>query len=261
MHFVRVFNASTLNAFADFAATYTVRTWTFAWLGRIIAQVVFFTLIGTLLGSPETQRYLLIGAAVMAIVTDVLFTCASSTWERRAGTLPLLVASPGSLLAVFAGRSIQWVPSSLATSSVCLLGVGPLFGVTWSFPSALVLVFVLFVTAATTYCFALAPGALVLNAMDLRNLVANVIGALITAFCGAVVPVSFWPSWIGWVVNLVPVTHGLRAVRELASGGFDVLPHLGYAVLTAVIWLVVAGWLLRRLAEQGRRDGTIEFGD
>ncbi|GLZ29039.1 hypothetical protein Lesp02_12290 [Lentzea sp. NBRC 105346] len=260
MHWIRVFAASTVNAAADFAATYTWRTWTFAWLSRIIAQVLFFTLIGTLLGSPDKQRFLLIGATVMAIVAEVLFTCASSTWERRAGTLPLLVASPGDLLAVFAGRSIQWVPSSVATSSVCLLVVGPFFGVHWTWGTALALVPVLVVTAVTTYCFALVAGAFVLNAMDIRNIVANVLGALMTAFCGAVVPVSYWPGWVGQVVTLLPTTHGLRAVRALADGGNPVGGCVA-ALLTGVLWLVVARLVLHRLAEHGRRDGTIEFGD
>ena len=39
---------------------------------------------------------------------------ASTTWERNAGTLPLLIAAPGPLWPVFVGRSVQWLPSGTA---------------------------------------------------------------------------------------------------------------------------------------------------
>ncbi|HEY3606286.1 MAG TPA: ABC transporter permease [Pseudonocardiaceae bacterium] len=263
MQWFRVSRASMANAVQDFAATYTVRTWAFGWLGRIVAQVVFYTLVGRLIGAADQERYLLVGASVMAIVTEVMLTCASSTWERRAGTLPLLVAAPTSLLPVFAGRSVQWLVSSVATSSVSLFAIGPLFGVTWTVSRAVAAAVVLVVCAVGTYCMALALAALVLSVMELRNLVGNLATALTTAVCGAVVPVGFWPRWVQAVAVALPVTHGLRAVRALVAGPayLAALRDSALALAVAAVWLAVADGLFRWLSERGRRDGSIEFAD
>jgi hypothetical protein len=39
------------------------------------------------------------------------------------------------------------------------------------------------------------------------------------AVAGANVPVDFWPGPVQAVANLLPVTHGLLAVRQLLDGG------------------------------------------
>ncbi|MEJ7702864.1 MAG: hypothetical protein WKF47_04025 [Geodermatophilaceae bacterium] len=60
----------------------------------MVSQVIFFALIGRLLDSPEAAAYLLVGNAVMIAALEAMMVVASTTWERRAGTLPLLIAAP-----------------------------------------------------------------------------------------------------------------------------------------------------------------------
>lgn len=120
--------ASSRVAWADLRTIYTPLTWTVGWLGRIVMQVVFYALIGTLLGDHRTFVFLFVGQAVMACVMEVFMSIASTTWERGAGTLPLLTAAPGSLWPVFVGRSLQWLPSGAATACVALFVVGPFLG-------------------------------------------------------------------------------------------------------------------------------------
>ena len=45
---VRILRHSAASGFADFATMFTWRTWSTAWLGRVIMQVMFFALIGLL---------------------------------------------------------------------------------------------------------------------------------------------------------------------------------------------------------------------
>jgi Ser/Thr protein kinase RdoA (MazF antagonist) len=47
----------------------------------------------------------------------------------------------------------------------------------------------------------------VLRWTEARNLVSNVVGALMMAVCGVNVPVSVFPRWVGTVASALPLTH------------------------------------------------------
>jgi ABC-2 type transport system permease protein len=257
-----VLRYSAISAFADFSTIYTWRTWTVGWLSRVLCQVAFFALIGRLLGSPEQGRYLLVGNAVMIAALESLFVVASTTWERRAGTLPLLIAAPTAPVLVFAGRSVQWLASGTATALVSLCSLGLLFGVPLRPAAVLATVPLVVLVSVSTYCFALLPAALVLHAMDLRNVVSNLTMLTMMTICGVQVPVTFWPGWVQGLAAALPLTHGLTAVRAAlaGAGASSVLPQAGIEAALAAGWLALAVLAFRRLAERGRRDGSIEFG-
>jgi ABC-2 type transport system permease protein len=265
---LRVLRYSAANALADLTLIYTPLTWTLGWLGRVVLQVVFFALVGVLLDSPEDLRFLFVGNAVMATAMEAMMCVASTTWERRAGTLPLLVAAPSRLWPVFVGRSLQWLPSGVATASVALFAVGPAFGLQWTIGSAVGAFGCLIVVAVTTYCVGLAVAAVVLAAMDLRNIAGNVSYIAMMLLCGVMVPVPFWPGWVQALAQGLPLTRALAAIRTLA-GPAQVGPALAGTVVRDCLlalavgtgWLVLAAVLLERLAQSGRRTGSIEFAD
>ncbi|MYW90814.1 ABC transporter permease [Amycolatopsis rubida] len=258
---LRVGRAGSANAFADFKAMYTPVTWTCGWLTRILAQVAFYALIGRLLDSREQQEYLLVGAAMTVLVTELMLVCASTAWERRAGTLPLLIVAPVSWVPVFLGRSVQWIPSSLATSSVSLFVLGPLFGVRWTVLTGVLAFGALVVSCLSSYLFAFAMAVVVLNRPELRNLMGAVVSAVTSAVCGAVVPVGFWPLPVRWLAHLLPPTYGLDALRRLARGevGVPLLADAGLAAGSGLAWLGVGALLLKLFLDSGRREGTLEF--
>jgi ABC-2 type transport system permease protein len=260
---LRAFEAGAMVSWADLRVVYTWKTWTFGWLVRIVCQVVFYALIGRLLGSDDDVARLFTGAAVMAAVTEVMLVCASTTWERMEGTLPMLVTAPGGLTPTLAGRSILWLPSGLATSLVCLFVVGPFFGVRPSFPDGLAIVVLLVVGVLGTYAVGLVLAGLVLWVTDLRNLVSSVAVGLMTAFCGAVVPMTYWPGWVQGTVQALPITHalvGIHAAREgtLTAAGF--LGRLGLAAGTGMLWLALSGVVIGYFATVTRRTGRYELG-
>lgn len=260
----RVALASTRNAFADFAATFTPVTWVLGWLGRIIAQVIFFALIGHLIGSDAQVRYLFIGSAVVATAMETLLVVSTTTRERYSGTLPLLVASPQRLWPVFLGRSVQWLPSGIATATVVLFLVGPAFGVRFSLVTGILAFFALGLVALTTYGFGLALAALALRFMRLRNWATNLSYTVMMLICGVMVPVGFWPLWVQIIANALPLTHALDVIRHLEAG--DSVPghiwlRIAVSVLVALVWFIVGAVSLELLAKNGRRNGTIEFAD
>jgi ABC-2 type transport system permease protein len=250
-----------MNAIADLSSIYTWQTWTFGWLARMLSQVLFFVLAGQLLGPTTDPRFLLVGNALMPCVIEAMMVVASTTWERRSGTLPLLTAAPASIGLVFFGRSLQWLVSGVATSVVALLGVGPFFGVTAS-PARIPLVIMgICLTAVTSYCFGLFLAALVLSFMTARNVVSNLAYLLMMAVCGVEVPLDFWPPAVTALAHAFPLTYGLQAVRGLLDGG-PIGTTLAWSALEAGVgacWLVAAMLAFRVLVARGRTSGSIEF--
>ncbi|MFD0330780.1 ABC transporter permease [Streptacidiphilus monticola] len=182
---------------ADHSAVFTWRTWLFGWFVRMLAQVLFFTTFGSLLG-PAQAHYLLIGNAVVLVALHGLFATASTTWELQNGTLPLLVASPSSPSLVLAGRSLFWLPDGVACGLGAILILGPLSGLPLSLASVALTVLLLTLVAMTTYCLGLCLGSLVLSAADLRNVVSNATLTVMMILCGAEVPRSALPGCWAW---------------------------------------------------------------
>lgn len=258
----RVFRYAALTGFQDFRTEYSVVSWISEWLVRIVFQMIFFALIGRLVGADEHVRFLVIGNGVMLASMTVMFVVQSTTWERFTGTLPLLVAAPASPIVVFAGRSVEWIPDAIATSLAGLFIVAPMFGVDIPVMRVLLILPLLLLVTLTTYAFGLFLGSLVLRAMMARNLVANLGYSTLMALAGVNVPITYFPDPLQVVAALLPLTHGLQAIRAvvdgapLASVGSDVLAE----ILVGVAWLALALASFRWLAEGGRKDGTIEFG-
>ncbi|MFD1050648.1 ABC transporter permease, partial [Kibdelosporangium lantanae] len=205
-------------AYADFRATYTVRSWVFGWLGRMLAQVTFFTGAGAVFGRTEALAYLVIGNALMTCVMEAMMVVASTCWERDTGTLEPLCAAPASIGWVFVGRSVQWPVSGSATSLVALFGLAPWFGVRWDLSQVGPVVLLTLVTAAATYCFGLLVGSFVLAVPGLRNIASNVAYLVMMAVCGVVTPLTTWPPTIQAFAQLLPLTHGLEAIRAVHDG-------------------------------------------
>ncbi|WP_406003006.1 ABC transporter permease [Streptomyces sp. NBC_00829] len=260
---VRVLRYAAATGFADFFAVYTWRTWIFGWLSRVLCQVAFFALIGQLVDTPGQTRFLLVGNAVTIAAMESSAVVASTTWERRAGTLPLLVASPADPAVVFCGRSVHWIVSGVVTSLTSLLVLGPFFGLRYGPAQALAAAGITVVVSLSSYTFCLVLAGLVLRRMGLRNIVGNLASLSMMAFCGVQVPTDFWPRWVAAVAAVLPVTHGLSAMRALldGAGAGRVLPAVLLEAVVGVGWAVVAALTFRRLAERGRADGSIEFGD
>ncbi len=256
-----VLRYAALSGFQDFGYTYTLWSWVFGLFLRMMTQVAFFASIGQLLGSRDQVAYLLVGNAVMAVAVGCLTATTATTWERGAGTLPLLVASPTSVLVVLMGRSVFFVANGMAFSLGAFVLLPPLFdvGIPWSrFP---VLVALLALVAVSTYFAATFLGGLVLGAMGARRTVPNVARLTMMALCGVSVPRSVFPELVSRAAGVLPLTHGLDAIRELlgAARPAVVLGDAGLEVLVGAGWLLASLATFHRLAEAGRRDGSIVF--
>lgn len=263
MSSILVLRQAMWSSWVDMKMVYTPATWAGGWMVRVVCQVVFYTMLGTLLGDPERTEYLLVGAAVFIAVTETMMTSASTTWERMSGTMSLLAAAPGSMALVLIGRSWTWIASGTVSASIALLVLAPLFDVRISPDRAALTVALIFATALTVYPLGLCCGSLALRFHSLRNVFSNITTLFMTAFCGAMVPTSYWPEPLQLIAAAFPPEHTLTAIRLTLDNAppAQVLPELAWAFATAAAWLIPAILSLRWFESNARKRGTIDFGD
>ena len=245
----------------EFAGFWKWYSWLAGWLPRIIAQAAFFALLGRLLDDPERLRFLVIGNAMLAGCVTTFIAIPASSWDRFDGTYPLLVASPSGLFPAIVGRTAVWPLNGVVTSFVALLAVSAIFGISLPWPNAILLLPVIALTVASVFAFAMFLGAFIARLPRARNIVYNMAAIVLMAFCGVSVPVSFWPAWVEVASNLLPLTHGLQAIRLILDQGSlpMVLEKLGLEVVVGVTWLLASLVLIDRLADAGRKNGSIDF--
>lgn len=245
---------------ADYGTVFTWKTWLLGWFVRMLAQVLFFTTIGDLLG-PGQARYLLIGNAVALVALHGIFATASTTWELQNGTLPLLVASPSSPSLVLLGRSLFWLPDGVACGLGAVLILAPVADLRLTVAKVALLAALLVLVAMTSYCLGLFLGSLVLTAADLRNVVSNAAFTVMMIVCGPEVPASAVGPVLGRIGDVLPLTHGLLAVREVLAGraGAHTAGLAAWETLIGACWLAAALTVLTWRARRSRRDGAALF--
>lgn len=250
---------------ADHAVMFTLKTWLFGWFLRILAQVLFFTTIGALLGAGQA-RYLLIGNSVLMVTMNGMNATASTTWELENGTLGLLVASPSNPALVLAGRSLFWIPEGLACGLGSLAILGPVAGPGLTIQSLPLVAALMVLIAVTSFCLGLFLGSLVIVVRDLRNVVMNTALAAMMALCGPEFPVGTLGPATVWIGAALPLTHGLRAIREILATGRAAPSGAGHiAVLAAqecavgAVWLGLAILVFELRARRSRHAGAALF--
>lgn len=257
----RVLSYSAVNGFLGFAAIYTWRSWTFGLLGRMITQVAFFASIGRLLGSTEQVEYLLVGNAVMVAANGALTVVQTTSRERNTGTLILLVASPSSPVLAIMGGTSWFIANGLLTSVGSLVFVAPMFGVALPWARLPELMALMVLVTVSMYMAGTFVGGIVMRFPSIQRSTFNVARLTVMVLCGVSIPRSFFPDPIRHLADFLPLTHGLEAIRAVFdddSAGYI----LGQAALEAVVgasWLVLALLTFSRLADAGRRDGSIVF--
>ena len=245
----------------EFTSNWNWKTWFGGWMLQMITQALFFALMARLFGSPDHERFLLIGNAVAVGAVAIAWAIPSSTWDRNDGTYPLLVIAPSSLVPATIGRTSIWLAAGVATSLVTFLILGVMFDLALPWPDTLLLVPLVILTSASTYCLSLFLGTLVTRQPRIRNLILLLLTIVARAFCGVSVPVAFWPDAVQFIVRLLPITHGLQAIRLLLDEG-SIVAILQAVALEAAVglgWIVLAVLAMDRMANAGRADGSIEF--
>jgi ABC-2 type transport system permease protein len=228
-------------------------------LGYPIFEILFFVYLGRFAGV-ESDRFFLIGNAFLAIAVTGMFGMGHATaGERRSQTLAALLASPANRFAVFLGRALPSIVTGffVATTSfaICaaILGVHVPLSSLWGLAIA---------TAAAAFsCTAL---GLCLGALGLRgrnvSVFADVIAACMLLVSGANVPLEKLPGWLQTISSGIPLTHGIKAAREVANGASIAATSdlLLKELAVGGVYLAAGLFMLRLFEYDGRRTGSLE---
>ena len=258
---LRILWYACLSGMQDYKTIYTWKSWLLGWYLRILAQVVFFALIGRLLRSDAQVEFLLIGNAIMVAAQEGIWALNLVLWDRASGTLQLLVASPSSPVVVLAGRGSYLIADGLASALGALFVVGPLFHLDLPWPRVLLVVPLTLLVGASTYFLGTFLAGVIVRWREGNVIVANLGIAAAMTVCGVNVPLSFYPEPLEWIARCLPLTHGLLAIRGVVDGAGAglIAREAGLEALVAVAWLGLALVTFGRFVTHGRRDGSLEF--
>jgi ABC-2 type transport system permease protein len=207
---------------------------------------------------PAVMVYAGLGSAVMGI-WSVVATTASSLLQRERwlGTLELLVAAPTRFALVLVPITTAMASLGLYSLTATLLWGWLLFGITVPVASP-----VLFVLAIVVSIFSIALIGLLLSVAVVRYRTAWAMGNMLEypgwLVCGFLVPLTIFPTWVGWIAYALPPTWGMQAIRSAASGGSpwrDVLLCLGLGMVYGLVGALLSETVLR----SARRHATLSL--
>ncbi|WP_189112651.1 ABC transporter permease [Pilimelia terevasa] len=248
-----------LTGWRDYRAMFTWQSWLFGWLARLLCQVLFFSSLGVLLGSESARAYLAVGHAAALAALGAFGVVSSTVGERRSGTLAFLLVSDSNVYVALAARGAYWLVDGVVTAAIALALVPLAVGVPVSGAYAGPILLLLATMGLAAYQLGLALATLSLRWPEARTYLSAGATIALLLFAGVNRPVadSGLPAA---VAHVLPVTHGLSALRGVLSG--DGL-HWGGLLAEACValgWGAVAYLSLNRSLRHAARRGSLAVG-
>src|SRR5215212_6983887 len=179
--------------------------------------------------------------------------------ERYQNTLSAILVSPAPRIPLFFGRSLPVVLNGAFVAAFALFAGSLILGVHLPASSLAPLLLVVLIAALSCTGLGLVNAALSLRVRE-NAVLSNVIFGFLLIFTGANVPIAELPGWMQDVSQVLPLTHAIKASRELAAGApFSSVTDLLAVEVGIGITYLAAGLLLLRVFEwQGRKHATLE---
>jgi ABC-2 type transport system permease protein len=259
MNNLRVFFAGGLTSYR--ALFNWLSPWAF--LSILVAYPVFQTMYFVYLGraaDTANDTFFLVGNAFVAAAVAGMFGMGQSIGgERRYQTLPTLLASPASRLALFLGRALPAIVNGFVVAALSYtlaatmlhlhIRAGRLGGIA---------------VALLASCFACAGLGLCIGSLSFRtrsiSLFADTLSGVFLIITGANVPLARLPHGLQTLANYIPLTHGIRAARALAAGGtfHDALGAVGKEAVIGAVYFTIGVAMLRYFERSARRAGSLD---
>ncbi|MCY4107671.1 MAG: ABC transporter permease [Chloroflexi bacterium] len=252
-----------LRAYYSYKGLFLWLNWTAFISNVFIAPVVFVvivTLTGRFAGQSDSANSYVIGMATYAIPVILSGGILQSfCYERTFGTLSLIYASRSNRWVTYWSKGLLHYPNALLAASTSLFFGWLLLDLDFSGLSWPALIVLLLVISFSCLCFCLFMGnfAIALREWILPAAIANGI-VLITS--GVVVPIDQLPGFLGEIGRVVPLTHGLSALRAAFEGASlgDVIDDIVYELVVGLSYLIAGGLLFSLLEANAKRTGTYE---
>jgi ABC-2 type transport system permease protein len=227
--------------------------------GSPLFQLIFFTKLGQYAKAQSSAFYVVGNAVQVCSMASIYGMTMAIANERQFRTLAPLLATPANRAAVFLGRGIPVLANGLLVSlfgfvvGVAVLDFRPGWGVVPALAATVL------VTAASCTAFGMLLGSIGLAAKDVF-FASNLAYFLMLLFCGVNIPLDALPGWMEAIGRCLPLTHGIMAAREIASGA--ALGEVGGLVWTeagvGAAYALAAYALFRLLERESRRRAVLD---
>jgi ABC-2 type transport system permease protein len=224
-----------------------------------IFQILLFVYIGRSAHAQSDEFYVVGNALQYASIPCVFAMSNTIAGERFQKTLGYILATPAGRLSLFLGRSLPVIANGVFVSAFAFVVGGLIVGIHVPASAVGSLALVIVVCAASCTGLGLLSAALGLRVRETATL-NNIVFGLLLVFCGTNVPLSELPSWMSFLSQGMPLTHGIEAARRLAAGQSlgTVGGLIGAELLVGAAYGVVGYALLRFMEVQSRRLATLE---
>jgi ABC-2 type transport system permease protein len=205
-----------------------------------IGEGIFPASTGAFAPGAQNQLVLFMFLTSMTAATQLILT-------RQLGVSRRMLASPVRVRTILVGETLGRFGVAMLQGLFIILLSALVFGVSWGDPlaaGAIVVVFALVGTGA-----AMVVGVFSANP-DQAGALGVMVGMLLGALGGAMVPLEIFPEPAHTLAYLTPHAWAIQGLREVAlrSGTIgDVLAELGVLVLYAVALMALGTWQFRRI--------------
>ncbi|HZQ80588.1 MAG TPA: ABC transporter permease [Gaiellaceae bacterium] len=224
-----------------------------------IFQILFFVYLGRSAGVASDSFFLIGNTFIATAVTGLFGMGQAIAGERRFQTLPILLASPASRLALFLGRAVPSIVNGFVVAAISFALGAWIVGIRYPGRTLEELAVVLLVSCFACTALGLAIGSLGIRGRSVSLFADSISGSMLIV-SGANVPFARLPHVLRTISSGIPLTHGIVAARELTAGASlgHVEPLLGKELLIGVIYLVVGLAMLSLFEHEGRRTGALD---
>jgi ABC-2 type transport system permease protein len=207
----------------------------------------------------ELAPYGLVAAVLMTVGQMGLFVASEIVFmERHEQTLELAVATPAPYGVVLLGRVLVLTLLGLAGAVESWLIVRVVFGLKLTVHHPALLALTLVASSLASAGTAMLTAALFSLGRQVRTF-QNAINGPLYLLGGVLVPVTYLPAWLQplspfvffyWSANLLRASFAAAAPVGAATG-------VAMILLLGAISAAAGGWLLRRMLDHLRREGTL----
>jgi len=224
---------------------------------RFLLQTLFFTVLGNVVAGHGQREFAFVGGLALALAgTNVVNVSNVPVTDKQYATFWRIRAGRVSPAIVFLARSAPYPLAGFALLVVDAALIGPLTGLGSLSLRLLPLAGVYALISVTTTVAGLAAASLAIG-RHADILVTNLMAYLIILSSGGFLP----PGRVAWIDDLgavLPVTHGLAAIRSALAGR----PWAGQVALELLVglgWTVLATAAITWQAHRARRLGHDDY--
>jgi ABC-2 type transport system permease protein len=242
----------------------------FAWLRPVayaaskivmpLAQILFFTFLGTYATGRGNASFYIIGNSVqIAAVSGIYGVTMSIGGDRWNGTLPYLFGTPANRLTMFVGRAFIHVIDGMLGVIIGFIWGVLLLGLDLSHTNLPALGLTILVTTFSTSGLGLLMGCLSLITLNVM-FINNAVYFALLILSGANIPVDTLPAWLRLLSQGLPLTRGIAAARALIAGASlsDVAPLLLGELVIGLVYVLLGYRMFRWFEHQAKQRGSLE---